>query len=115
MYAGRIVEYGPVREVLRQPMHPYTHGLLASLPTSRPGSRLSAIEGAVPNLGALPPGCAFNPRCPDRFGRCTTAPPDDYAVGPGRTAKCYLHDPRVPSAEPRVQSPGHRAPNDAAR
>jgi oligopeptide/dipeptide ABC transporter ATP-binding protein len=107
MYAGRIVEYGPVREVLRQPMHPYTRGLLASLPTSRPGSRLSAIEGAVPNLGALPPGCAFNPRCPDRFDRCTTAPPDDYAVGPGRTAKCYLHAPAA--------SPGHRAPNDAAR
>jgi peptide/nickel transport system ATP-binding protein len=99
MYAGRIVEFGPVREVFRRPKHPYTRGLLASLPTGRPGTRLSAIEGTVPILGALPAGCAFNPRCPDRFDRCTTAPPPDYDVGPGRTAKCYLHDPRVPSRE----------------
>jgi oligopeptide/dipeptide ABC transporter ATP-binding protein len=95
MYAGRIVEYGPVREVFQQPMHPYTRGLLASLPTGKPGSRLSAIEGTVPMLGALPPGCAFNPRCPDRFDRCTTAPPDDYVVGAERTAKCYLHESRA--------------------
>ena len=100
MYAGRIVEYGPVREVFQQPMHPYTRGLLASLPTGKPGSRLSAIEGTVPMLGALPPGCAFNPRCPDRFDRCTTAPPADYIVGAERTAKCYLHESRVASPEP---------------
>jgi oligopeptide/dipeptide ABC transporter ATP-binding protein len=99
MYAGRIVEYGPVREVFQQPMHPYTRGLLASLPTGKPGSRLSAIEGTVPMLGALPPGCAFNPRCPDRFDRCTTAPPADYVVGAERTAKCYLHESRAPSPE----------------
>jgi peptide/nickel transport system ATP-binding protein len=105
MYAGRIVEYGPVREVFQQPMHPYTRGLLASLPTGKPGSRLSAIEGTVPMLGALPPGCAFNPRCPDRFDRCTTAPPADYIVGAERTAKCYLHESRVPSAEPRADAP----------
>jgi peptide/nickel transport system ATP-binding protein len=92
MYAGRIVEYGGVRDVFRQPMHPYTRGLLASLPTGKPGSRLTAIEGSVPLLGALPPGCAFNPRCPDRFDRCTTAPPPDYVVGEERAAKCYLHD-----------------------
>jgi oligopeptide/dipeptide ABC transporter ATP-binding protein len=107
MYAGRIVEYGPVREVFRQPMHPYTRGLLASIPTGRPGSRLSAIDGNVPILGALPSGCAFNPRCPDRFDRCTTAPPGDYIVGPEHSAKCYLHAPTA--------SPEHRAPNDAAR
>jgi oligopeptide/dipeptide ABC transporter ATP-binding protein len=105
MYAGRIVEYGPVREVFRQPMHPYTRGLLASIPTGKPGSRLSAIDGNVPILGALPSGCAFNPRCPDRFDRCTTAPPGDYVVGPERSAKCYLHAPTA--------SPEHRAPNDA--
>jgi len=105
MYAGRIVEYGPVREVFRQPMHPYTRGLLASLPTGKPGSRLSAIEGTVPMLGALPPGCAFNPRCPDRFDRCTTAPPGDYDVGAGRTAKCYLHESRAATSEPRDNAP----------
>jgi peptide/nickel transport system ATP-binding protein len=105
MYAGRVVEYGPVREVFRQPMHPYTRGLLASLPTGRPGTRLNAIDGTVPMLGALPPGCAFNPRCPDRFDRCTTAPPPDYVVGVERTAKCYLHEPRAASPEPRADAP----------
>jgi oligopeptide/dipeptide ABC transporter ATP-binding protein len=114
MYAGRIVEFGPVREIFRDPKHPYTRGLLASLPTGKPGTRLSAIEGTVPVLGALPPGCAFNPRCPDRFDRCTTAPPPDYDVGPGRTAKCYLNDPAA-SPEPRVPSPESRAPSDATR
>jgi oligopeptide/dipeptide ABC transporter ATP-binding protein len=114
MYAGRIVEFGPVREILREPKHPYTRGLLNSLPTGKPGTRLSAIEGTVPILGALPPGCAFNPRCPDRFDRCTTAPPPDYDVGPGRTAKCYLRDPAA-SPEPRVPSPEPRVPSDATR
>jgi len=91
MYAGRIVETGPVRAMLRDPQHPYTRGLLASIPGGRPGERLRAIEGSVPMLGALPPGCAFNPRCPDRFDLCTTAPPPDCEVGPGQTVKCYLH------------------------
>jgi len=104
MYAGRIVEFGAVREIFRDPKHPYTRGLLASLPTGTPGTRLRAIEGTVPILGGLPPGCAFNPRCPDRFDRCTTAPPPDYDVGAGRTAKCYLHEPRVPSPETRADA-----------
>jgi len=94
MYAGRIVETGPVREIFRQPAHPYTRGLLASMPGGAPGQRLRAIEGSVPLLGALPPGCAFGPRCPDRFEPCTTAPPPDYAAGLSQTAKCYLHDPQ---------------------
>jgi oligopeptide/dipeptide ABC transporter ATP-binding protein len=108
MYAGRIVEFGPVRDIFREPKHPYTRGLLTSLPTGKPGTRLSAIDGTVPILGALPPGCAFNPRCPDRFDRCTTAPPPNYDVGVGRTAKCYLHEPRVPSPESRAASDASR-------
>ena len=92
MYAGRIVETGLVRDVFHRPQHPYTRGLLASMPGGAPGRRLRAIEGAVPMLGALPPGCAFNPRCPDRFDRCTSMPPPDYSVGAGHTAKCFLHD-----------------------
>jgi len=94
MYAGRIVETGPVREIFRNPGHPYTRGLLASMPGGRPGQRLRAIEGSVPLLGDLPPGCAFNPRCPDRFDPCTAAPPPDYPAGPNQAAKCYLHAPR---------------------
>jgi peptide/nickel transport system ATP-binding protein len=94
MYAGRIVETGPVRAILRSPQHPYTRGLLASIPGGGPGRRLRAIEGSVPQLGHLPPGCAFNPRCPDRFAPCTDAPPPDYVAGPEQTAKCYLHAPR---------------------
>ena len=99
------VETGPVRQIFRQPAHPYTRGLLASMPGGAPGQRLRAIEGSVPMLGALPPGCAFNPRCPDRFEPCTSAPPPDYAAGPSQTAKCYLHDPQLtahnrPSAIP---------------
>jgi oligopeptide/dipeptide ABC transporter ATP-binding protein len=113
MYAGRIVETGPVREIFRNPGHPYTRGLLASMPGGRPGLRLRAIEGSVPMLGALPPGCAFNPRCPDRFEPCTTAPPADYPVAAGQTAKCYLHDPRFAAGDrpPAFNLPsaiGHR-------
>src|SRR5437762_19887 len=93
MYAGRIVETGPVRAIFRKPQHPYTRGLLASIPGGTPGNRLRAIDGSVPMLGALPPGCAFNPRCPDRFEPCSSAPPPDYPVAAEHTAKCYLHDP----------------------
>jgi oligopeptide/dipeptide ABC transporter ATP-binding protein len=94
MYAGRIVEQGSVRDVFTQPQHPYTRGLLASIPGGSPGTRLRAIEGAVPLLGALPPGCAFNPRCPDRFDPCTRSAPEDVATGEGHTAKCHLHGAR---------------------
>jgi oligopeptide/dipeptide ABC transporter ATP-binding protein len=106
MYAGRIVEHGTVRDIFRQPQHPYTRGLLASMPGGAPGTRLRAIEGTVPMLGALPPGCAFNPRCPDRFEPCTIAPPGDYVTGTGHTAKCYLHDP---SARHEPRTTGHAA------
>jgi peptide/nickel transport system ATP-binding protein len=111
MYAGRIVETGPVRAIFRHPGHPYTRGLLASMPGGRPGERLRAIDGSVPLLGELPPGCAFTPRCPDRFDRCPTAPPPDYPVGAGQEAKCYLHDPAA-----RRPADGSRQPErDAAR
>jgi len=94
MYAGRLVECGPVRAILREPQHPYTRGLLASMPGGAPGQRLHAIDGSVPLLGDLPAGCAFHPRCPDRFALCATAPPPDYALGEGQSAKCYLHASR---------------------
>ncbi len=91
MYAGRIVESGPARGVLASPRHPYTRGLLASLPGSAPGTRLEAIPGAVPDLGALPPGCAFAPRCRERFAPCEASRPDAFTVSPGHTARCFLH------------------------
>jgi len=94
MYAGRIVEEGPMRQIFRSPAHPYTRGLLASIPGGTPGQRLQAIEGTVPNLANLPSGCAFEPRCPNRFELCPTAPPPPYEVEPGQRARCYLHDPR---------------------
>jgi oligopeptide/dipeptide ABC transporter ATP-binding protein len=106
MYAGRIVEHGPVRKIFRDPKHPYTRGLLASRPDVARGQRLRAIDGTVPVLGAFPGGCAFHPRCPDRFEPCSSAPPPEYAVGEGHGARCYLHD--------RYHSPAIRRPAERA-
>jgi oligopeptide/dipeptide ABC transporter ATP-binding protein len=97
MYAGRIVEHGPVRAIFHSPQHPYTRGLLASRPGAVRGQRLRAIEGTVPVLGSFPSGCTFHPRCPERFEPCDAVPPPEYAVGEGHGARCYLHDERVKS------------------
>src|SRR4051794_24583473 len=75
MYAGRIVEEAPVRELFSDPRHPYTRGLLGSIPGGTRGSKLQAIQGTVPPLGQLPRGCAFAPRCANRFEPCDVAPP----------------------------------------
>jgi peptide/nickel transport system ATP-binding protein len=91
MYAGRIVEVGPVREVIHAPRHPYTVGLMGSIP--RIGSqrtRLTQIEGAMPRLNAIPPGCAFHPRCPRRFARCLAERPELLPAGASEAA-CWLH------------------------
>jgi oligopeptide/dipeptide ABC transporter ATP-binding protein len=91
MYAGRIVEQGPVRAIFRAPLHPYTQGLLASIPGQESaGTRLRAIEGSVPGLAALPSGCAFAPRCPMRMSVCDTAPGLTQA-GDDRIVRCHLH------------------------
>jgi peptide/nickel transport system ATP-binding protein len=91
MYAGRIVEIGPVREVIHAPRHPYTVGLMGSIPRIGPRkSRLLQIDGAMPRLNAIPPGCAFNPRCPRRFERCTRERPELLPAGASRAA-CWLH------------------------
>jgi oligopeptide/dipeptide ABC transporter ATP-binding protein len=100
MYAGRIVEEAPVDELFSDPKHPYTRGLMGSMPGHEPGARLKAIQGTVPALGQLPPGCAFAPRCPDRFEPCSTAPPETTALEHGRAVKCYLH------SSPVVAGPG---------
>jgi oligopeptide/dipeptide ABC transporter ATP-binding protein len=89
MYAGRIVEEGPAAEVLRAPRHPYTQGLLAASP-SLEKRKLTPIPGAVPQLIALPPGCAFEPRCGLRRAECAAAVPALRSASAGHTARCVL-------------------------
>nr|MDP2192488.1 ABC transporter ATP-binding protein [Rhodoferax sp.] len=91
MYAGRIAEIGPVHEVINHPAHPYTEGLMAAIPDiTLERERLNQIDGAMPRLNAIPPGCAFNPRCPQVFERCTQDRPDLLPAGATRAA-CWLH------------------------
>jgi oligopeptide/dipeptide ABC transporter ATP-binding protein len=89
MYAGRIVEEGPVGEVLRAPRHPYTEGLLRAAPRLT-REKLVPIPGTVPSLDALPPGCAFAPRCPHRVAECDAAMPELHVVNENHTARCIL-------------------------
>jgi peptide/nickel transport system ATP-binding protein len=93
MYAGRLAELGPVREIIHQPRHPYSVGLMGAIPklgAVRRHTRLVQIDGAMPRLNAIPPGCAFNPRCPQRFARCETERPEMLPVGNAQ-ASCWLY------------------------
>jgi oligopeptide/dipeptide ABC transporter ATP-binding protein len=91
MYAGRVVEEGPVREVFARPRHPYTAGLLASMPRNQTsGRRLSAIPGQVPAPGHMPVGCRFADRCPHVFARCRTEDPRTFEVTDDHRAACFL-------------------------
>lgn len=89
MYAGRIIEEGPAREVLRAPRHPYTQGLLAAFPSLR-RAELQPITGSVPQLTALPPGCAFEPRCTLRRSECASAVPALRRASANHSARCVL-------------------------
>jgi oligopeptide/dipeptide ABC transporter ATP-binding protein len=89
MYAGRIVETGPTHEVLTNPRHPYTEGLLRAAPRLKRG-KLVPIPGAVPRLDELPPGCAFAPRCPYHRAECDAAVPDLRLASPEHRARCIL-------------------------
>ena len=90
MYAGRIVEIGPVHEVINHPAHPYTAGLMASIPDiTQDREYLNQIDGAMPRLNAIPTGCAFNPRCPKVFDRCRADRPELVDAGATRAA-CWL-------------------------
>jgi oligopeptide transport system ATP-binding protein len=91
MYAGSIVERAPVREIFESPAHPYTRGLLASMPGAAREGRLRAIEGSVPVPAALPPGCPFEPRCPDRMEICVREDPAARRVGDRQSACCHLY------------------------
>ena len=91
MYAGRIVEIGPVAEVIHAPRHPYTVGLMGSIPSMHQDrDRLAQIDGAMPRLDAIPNGCAFNPRCPKAMERCKVARPELVRTGASEAA-CWLH------------------------
>jgi oligopeptide/dipeptide ABC transporter ATP-binding protein len=91
MYAGRVVESGPVSQIFNNPTHPYTEALLSSIPRmSDNRDRLTAIDGQPPDLSALPPGCSFAPRCPEVFDRCRAQAPPTFTTAPGRNARCWL-------------------------
>ena len=92
MYAGRIVEIGRVADVIHRPQHPYTVGLMGAIPSMRHEvEHLAQIDGAMPRLTAIPPGCAFHPRCAARFAPCDRERPDLMAAPPSLAA-CWLHD-----------------------
>jgi peptide/nickel transport system ATP-binding protein len=92
MYSGRIAEIGPVREVVRQPLHPYARGLMGAIPTLESAAdRLTQIPGSMPRLSAIPRGCAFNPRCPSVFDRCRIERPEPLLRQERRVA-CHLYD-----------------------
>jgi peptide/nickel transport system ATP-binding protein len=91
MYAGRIVESAPVAALFASPSHPYTRGLLASIPGGEPGARLQAIPGVVPPLGQLGPGCPFEPRCDVRVSVCAREMPRLTALSGSREVRCHLH------------------------
>jgi oligopeptide transport system ATP-binding protein len=91
MYAGRIVETAPVHDIYRNPAHPYTKGLLASIPRlDQKGRQLYAIKGLPPNLLRIPPGCPFHPRCPQARQVCVEQDPPLYDVAPGRASACHF-------------------------
>jgi len=102
MYAGRLVEIGPVKDVVQQAKHPYTHGLMGSIPVlGRGAARLSQIDGSMPRLDAIPSGCPFHPRCPHAFERCRVERPDLLATGGNSRAACWLY------ADARTPEPAH--------
>jgi peptide/nickel transport system ATP-binding protein len=98
MYAGRIVEQGPADDIIRRPLHPYTKGLIGSVPSAnRRGARLAQIPGMAPSLLKLPTGCAFAQRCPERAGDCEAAQPMRRLAG-GRQVRCWrAADPGSPT------------------
>ncbi|QTN28374.1 ABC transporter ATP-binding protein [Rhodoferax sp. AJA081-3] len=92
MYAGRIAEIGPVHDVINQPSHPYTAGLMACIPDmSQDRENLHQIDGAMPRLNAIPQGCAFNPRCTKTIAKCGVQRPDLLKAG-NTDAACWLHE-----------------------
>jgi len=93
LYAGRLAEIGPVRDVIQNAEHPYTRGLMGSIPTlTQTETRLVQIPGSMPRLDAIPPGCAFNPRCPKVMDRCRSDRPGLVQRGGRREVSCWLYE-----------------------
>jgi oligopeptide/dipeptide ABC transporter ATP-binding protein len=114
MYAGQIVEDAPTRDLFRDPRHPYTRGLFASLPArSRRGQDLNTMEGIVPQATSWPPACRFEPRCPYHWESCRTIAPKFHPAGSDRPVRCHLYDPEIPgspaAAAPRQPVPAREA------
>jgi oligopeptide/dipeptide ABC transporter ATP-binding protein len=104
MYAGHVVESGPVSRIFNAPAHPYTEALLNSIPRmSDDRERLTAIDGQPPDMSRLPPGCSFAPRCPRAFDRCLQMAPPETVTEEGRTARCWLAAPVLNSNEPALR------------
>jgi peptide/nickel transport system ATP-binding protein len=100
MYAGRLAEIGPVRDVIKHAKHPYTRGLMGSIPSLGVRTeRLTQIDGSMPRLTEIPPGCAFNPRCTESGARCIVERPDLITAGTSQAA-CWLHDKGGVGAKP---------------
>ncbi|HZS33847.1 MAG TPA: ABC transporter ATP-binding protein [Methylomirabilota bacterium] len=118
MYAGELVEEGPVERVFARPLHPYTRGLLACVPrldASKRAAPLAAIGGRLPSLVALPPGCIFEPRCPERVPLCAEQAPPPAAAPGGGTVRCHRHESLPPfraagAAGATGPDPGSAAP-----
>ncbi len=93
MYAGKVVEEAPVKPLFKDPQHPYTRGLLRSIPKiSEDRERLDVIPGVVPNPLNFPPGCRFHNRCPECFSKCTQEEPPLYILEDGRKCRCWLYE-----------------------
>ncbi|GMX67037.1 ABC transporter ATP-binding protein [Paenibacillus elgii] len=94
MYAGKVMEEGDVRSIFRNPQHPYTQGLIRSIPhLDQASEKLYSISGAVPSINSMPAGCRFSPRCPDAAGICSKEEPDMLPTGGGCRARCWKADP----------------------
>ena len=104
MYAGRIMEFGSVRDLFGEPKHPYTKALLASMPKLGSKQPLYAIPGQPPDLARLPPGCSFHPRCADAIARCAQEDPDEVQCGKDWTARCWLAQPAAKVSHDRAGS-----------
>ncbi len=104
MYAGQVVEQGAVAELLEEPLHPYTQGLLRCVPRlGRADVALTPIEGSVPDMAALPPGCRFAPRCPKAWDRCRDELPEMREVKDDRFVRCHMYgEEESPMDEPEV-------------